>query len=357
MTSANRQSDSRDELRETAATWFLARQSGEAETFDGDAFEAWLHEDPAHAAAFDEVETAWAAVGEHATAPEVVVARRDALERVRVSGQRRWGLHWSRRYFGVAAVAASLLVAVALAVYFSPGAQQAATAQIYATDIGEQRSITLEDNSRIALDAKTRLQVDYSVHARAIELFEGQAHFDVARDTLRPFSVKAGDQTVVALGTQFNVEIVDEQVLVTLLEGRVEVTAPESGESATGDARSGEVARVPKVVELSPGEQLVVAPDGSSTTFSGVNTQKTVSWRQGKLVFDDEPLVEAIARVNRHSRIVITASDPLIRALPISGVFDAGNSEAFVEAVVAYYPSVESQRSGQQSVVLRAKTN
>ena len=338
-------------LRETAAAWFLRRRDGEV---DEPALADWLDADPAHERAYRDIERAWGVVGEQATAPELVTARRDALHRVQQINQRRWGAA-RRKGTGWAAGLAATVALAAGAVWLLQPADPLTDNNVYQTGIGEQRVITLADNSRVSLDAQTHMRIDYSDAARRIELFNGQAHFDVARDVLRPFSVNAGDQTVVALGTQFNVEIVDEQIFVTLLEGRVEVsTDPVAPSSQIGD--SGSVATIPEPVELAPGQQLVIASNGTREPIVEANVQRTVSWRQGKLMFEDEPLADAVARVNRHSHIRVQLANDAVTDIKVSGVFDAGDTDAFVDAVESLFP-VEAVRSDGQSVTLRAASN
>lgn len=348
MTNIETHIDRDETLRETAAAWFVRRRDEEV---DEAAFADWLDADSSHARAYREIEAAWGAVGAQATAPELVRARRDALDRVQQYNQRRWGADRRRRYGWTAGLAATILIATGTA-WFLQLADPFFGTDVYQTGIGEQRVITLADNSRVSLDALTHLRVDYSDSARRIELVNGQAYFDVARDVLRPFSVHAGDQTVVALGTQFNVEIVDEQILVTLLEGRVEVSADPAPSSAQS-AGSGSVTTIPDPIELVPGQQLVVASNGTRAPIVEANVQRTVSWRQGKLMFEDEPLADAVARVNRHSHKRVQLADDAVRDIRISGVFDAGDTDAFIGAVESLFP-VDAVHSNGQSITLRA---
>lgn len=351
MPTAEHHIEEHDELRETAAAWFLRQRGGEGGGFDAEAFAVWLEADPAHAKAYGEIEAAWGAVGEHATTPELVAARHGALERLQRFNRKRWTPASASRLRWAAGLAATVIVALG-AIWLVQSGFPSPENRSYQTAIGEQRVLTLADNTRISLDAMTRLRVDYTDNTRRVELLEGQAHFDVARDVMRPFSVRAGEQTVVALGTAFNVEIVDEQVLVTLLEGRVEVTSSQP-QSPNVTAAIGSIGQLPQAVQLTPGQQLVVTSDGSRETVNPTNLQKTVSWRQGKLMFDDEPLDEAVERVNRHSHIRVELADDRVGNIKVSGVFNAGDTEAFVEAVESLF-GVEAMRGNGQTVMLHA---
>src|SRR5205823_4691644 len=84
------------------------------------------------------------------------------------------------------------------------------------TAAGERRVVTLSDGSQVQLDSLSELQVRYSGQTRALELIKGQARFDVAHETGRPFEVNAASRKVVALGTAFNIDLLGKTLLVTL---------------------------------------------------------------------------------------------------------------------------------------------
>ncbi len=94
---------------------------------------------------------------------------------------------------------------------------------LYSTDIGERRSITLADGSTVDLNARSKLRIEFSSAERRVELLDGQALFQVAKDKQRPFIVHSGDATVRAVGTQFDVYRKDSGTTITVLEGRVAV--------------------------------------------------------------------------------------------------------------------------------------
>ncbi len=294
-------------LLETAAEWRL-RLSGEAAEPDpvvADAFSRWLVADPAHAEAFDRTAAGWRLFEPHAAAPEVVRARRDALDFARRSGapSRRSALR-------IAASVAAVAVLGAGVWPFVDGVE------VYRTGVGEHRVVRLTDGSTVALDSRTRLTVRYSDDARRLVLERGQARFDVAKNPLRPFSVKAGDRTVVATGTAFNIDILDDDVAVTLIEGSVVVTPRDE-------------ARPP--VALRSGQRLT-----ASAAVEAVNVEDATAWQRGKLVFDNVPLAKAVTRVNRYSDRRIVIGDPAVGELHVSGVFQAGDAGAFARAMSQY---------------------
>ncbi len=354
---------------EAASRWFMKLRTGEIEADDA-AYRAWLQADPAHAEALIAVQSSWAALGEHASAPEMVAARRDALARSTRAAASRWRIGTSvtvPRLAWASAVAAGLVILLGVpALLMGPLApdetalERIAEPQLFETQIAETRVVTLADNSRISLDAATRLTADYTAAARRIELLQGQAHFDVAHDPLRPFTVRAGDQSVVATGTAFNVEIVDGEVVVTLLEGEVVVTdvqpaLPERPSGSDGlDPSATPEPTPPEPQVLRPGQQLVASAASPARIRDDANLHKTTAWRRGDVMFEDDPLSIAVARMNRYSRIELQVMDDALDALRVSGVFDAGDTDAFVEAVEAYFP-VDARRMSADRIELHAR--
>lgn len=348
-----------DEARtEQAVAWFLRVRSETARIDDIREQRRWFEDDPRNVQAYLEVSAAWDLVGAHSSAPQIVVARRDALEHARRFGQGRYaaaplGGSWLRRL----AIAASVAAALFAAAYWlsAPGWS------VYATDVAEQRTLRLPDGSIITLDAASLARVIYTPRERLVELEKGQAKFTVAKDVLRPFRVRARGETVVALGTQFDIDLVSHTVLVTLLEGHVAVTgvrgpdvpAPSSGKSSSDSEAAAWNAGSPassRPVELIEGQALRVDDGGRVNLLTHVNVAGTIAWQSGQMVFDNEPLGSAVERLNRYTRLQVEV-DPAIAGLGISGVFNAGDTSAFVEAVAAYFP-VDVRRRGEKRIYL-----
>lgn len=325
-------------VHEEAARWLMRLGDAPDDAAIFQAFEDWRDAAPEHRQAFEAVQESWALFGDQAAAPELLVLRRDALGRAGGIGRRR-GFELDRR--GLAAGLAAL-AAGPLAVYgwrrLRPDGRQTLR-----TAIGEQRTVTLSDGSRVSLDANTLVKVAYSPALRLAEVVEGRAHFEVAKDKARPMKVRAGTRTVTALGTAFTVEHEGERVVVTLVEGRVAVTE-------TAPARG----VAPPAKELAPQQQLVFAANATPLMHEAVDVERAMAWREGKLVFDDESLADAVARVNNYSRVKIVVEDAPARALKISGIFNAGDTPAFVEAVQSYFPVDVS--TGESTVEIRSRS-
>jgi transmembrane sensor len=305
-------------------------------------FEEWLRSEPDHEAAWDQVQRPWAMVGEAAASPELMAARSAALRRARTQGRRRWT---GRR--GRLGVAAGLAAAVAAVGLFAAMSDGLSLGQTYRTDFGERRSVTLKDGSRITLDSGSVVKVRYGRDARRLVLTKGQARFDVAHDVQRPFSVRAGDETVVATGTAFNIDLAGRRTVVTLIQGHVTVLKHEPSSVFARRSARGKAAPI----LLNPGQQLITAP-AAAPRVQTASLDRTVAWESGQLVFADETLASVAERVSRYSEKPIRV-DPAVAGLRISGVFNSGDVATFVDTVSRYLP-VRAEESND-AVTLRQR--
>jgi transmembrane sensor len=296
-------------------------------------FEAWLAEDPANEAAWRQLNAPWDLLGEQAASPEVVAARRQALARASARpataapARTRRAILWSGLAAGAAAIVAGALWFVA-----QPSE--------YRTGLGERRVVKLEDGSKVSLDSQTVVQVRYSADARHLRLTQGQARFDVFHNTRRPFSVDAGDRTVIATGTSFNIDLTQSAVVVTLIEGRVLVT-PREPTVSLPVARKQQTPAVP----LEAGQTLTISIDEPvPPRIESASLDTVTAWETGRLIFDNEPLDEVVERVGRYSSQPILIADQQAAKLKISGVFNAGDVTTFVDTVSRYLPVYATSR-------------
>ena len=201
--------------------------------------------------------------------------------------------------------------------------------------------VRLEDGSQLSLDADTQVEVRYSRDRRQLVLRQGRARFQVARDPLRPFTVSAGSRTVVATGTEFSVELLSAQVHVILYEGSVEVLSREADIAIlpTAAGPSPASAADPRDLRLAPGQELVAGLASAEARVHPVDAVRTRGWESGQLTFNDEPLGQAIERMNRYAGShALAAGDAASASLRISGTFSAGDNEAFIEGITGVFP-------------------
>lgn len=322
--------DLTDAMIESAMMW-RQRMNGDDWSADDDAdLEVWLQSDSRHPLAFECSGQVWSFFDQHATSPEALSAHRALLGRVERQARGRWNgpaavfRMPSRR---VAAAVAAAVVVIAGGSWFV-----AAQGQVYQSGMGERRVVLLKDGSTLSLDALTRVSVRYSKDARRLTLQRGQARFDVAHDPSRPFTVAARDRTVVATGTAFNIDIIAPEVRVTLIEGKVLVLSKPSAIPLLPAPRP------VKPVELRAGQTLITPADASPQRVQAADIEKTTAWQHGKLDFENEPLGEAVERINRYTDRKIRIADARAAAVPLNGAFDAGDVDGFIEALGGVLP-------------------
>ena len=91
------------------------------------------------------------------------------------------------------------------------------------TGVGELRTLTLDDGSRVHLNTDTRVRVDYDKQTRHVSLERGEALFEVAKQPDWPFVVTAGGREIKAFGTEFVVRRDRKRLSVMLMEGKVKI--------------------------------------------------------------------------------------------------------------------------------------
>ncbi|RZF59144.1 DUF4880 domain-containing protein [Sphingomonas populi] len=315
---------------EQAAYWCLSLAEGALTPSDRIAFDRWLN-DPENARAFEEAVDIWDAIDSVAGRPELIHLRSTALDNFRRQNRQLWSRHTASKRLWIGTVAACLLVAVAMAILVHTPTHS------YRTGLGERQLAILEDGSKLSLDADTEVDVRMERDRRDLVLVRGRAKFDVAKNPLRPFSVTAGDKVVVATGTAFSVEMVARQIHVLLYEGHVAVLDRDSHVPIPPPA-SPAGSRIAVDQALQPGRELVMPLGGAAGTVEKADVTQSLSWEAGQLTFDDEPLSSAVARVNRYSKERLVIGDAGTAATRVNGVFTAGDTDAFVEAVTALTP-------------------
>lgn len=233
------------------------------------------------------------------------------------------------------AMAASFLFVCLSAFLLNQFPNQALTPEVpefsYQTAVGEQRKIFLEDGSTLILNTDSQVQVSYSEQQRLLLLGRGEIHIDVAHDKSRPLRVIAKDKVVQAVGTAFDVRLLDSKVKVWVSEGRVAVA--DTRHNANPAALETEMLNNSKLF-ISKGEKAVLSNRNQQVEkISEGEMAAQLSWQQGSIVFRGETLDEAVLEFNRYSDTTFVIEDPSLKQIRIAGVFKIGDTPSLLSTL------------------------
>lgn len=307
---------------------FVHLKSGDATVDDQQRFEVWKQADPAHAREYEKLVRLWTDLDDlPALEPVPMVAKPYSRRAYLPHAAHRHGTAWRGAALGITLLflTAGVWLTDALTLLRSD----------YHTGAGEQRTLSLADGSRINMNTDSALAVDFSASARQLTLLKGEVLVTVAADPGRPFIVVTNNGNTRAVGTQFDVTISGDEVTVTTVEHRVEVTLDNSGKPSVRVAQGQSVTYDAKSLSAP------VAADLNALT----------AWRRGKLVFDDRPLGQVIEQINRYREGKILIVDPRLRDFRVSGIFDIARPDSVLSAIEHILP-VRSVRLTRYLVLL-----
>jgi transmembrane sensor len=336
---------SNTEIEAAAAAWFAKKEAEGWTPEQQSELAAWLEHSTAHRIAFLRVSEAWKRFGELDSlttdrAPGAIPDRGAWVwhsppqetqwigERLNsdkeptpevlrtVAGAPR---AWPHRIGRSAAAAMALVVLAAVGLTFWYVSRQGTS---YRAEVGQTRSVALEDGSHVTLDTGSRIEVAVRANERRIDLIHGDAYFEVAKDPRRPFVVSVDRARLVAVGTQFYVERDNDGLIVLVTEGKVRLERP---------------AESP--LEVAAGSQARV--DATELRIShptDMEVEEMLGWRNGYLLFRDTSLVDAVAKFNRYTHKKMLIEDPGIAGIRIGGHFRLDDVQGFLWLLKSGFP-------------------
>ncbi len=184
---------------------------------------------------------------------------------------------------------------------------------------GKKSIIELPDGTMVWLNAGSTLSYPskFTDKERVINL-EGQAFFDVMRDTLRPFRVNSSGLVTTALGTSFDVNSYsdqNEEIKISLVSGKINIE--------NKSLKSNHIAV--------PGEQLVYSIKNQKTSVKSFDLKEVVSWRDGNLFFRNATLNEVVIRLERWYGVDIELKNRPTREWNLTGEFKRQSLERVLE--------------------------
>ena len=306
----NQNKDATQDIHRAAADWVLKIED-EPALLTSEAFERWLHEDPAHSAAFARVSNTWRAAGELSPPPELETSELTLplLERVQRSASWRPRL-WAPLGGGLAACAVLLLVMTG-----RPVSEPVWSSQ-FRTETAQIQTYELADGTTLVLDARSRASAQFDADFRTVELAEGRLFVDVERDEDKPFRVALGDVVFSALGTSYAVERLDDGWRLEVYEGRVRANG------------------LGELIVLGEDEALSFSNGALSRSSVGQTLETQLpDWTSQRVVFDAVALETAVDAFQRYSDEGIVVQGDALKAFRVSGVFRLTEPEAFIQTV------------------------
>jgi transmembrane sensor len=302
----------------------LARYvAGRSTSIEAAEIQGWIAADPMRAELVDSLRRVWEMAGRPQgewdvnAAWQELRARQQARRRTRVQPLKRPARVPQRVSPWYLRAAAVLVVAVGGAAFWGSALRQsnhetnAVAMREYQTQRGERAELRLSDGTRVVLSVDTRLRVPetYGVASRDVHL-EGEALFEVQHDEKRPFRVHGRSIVAEDLGTVFGVRSYADgsAASVVVKEGLVDVTA------TTVAARPTQ--------RINPGQRVIVNGDGAMRLETGVDVAALLGFAEGRLVFRDTPLRDAVAQLSRWYDLDIEVSEPALNKRPVSASFD-----------------------------------
>jgi transmembrane sensor len=287
------------------------------------AWQAWLNESPANARAFARIEEVSQAL-RTLPRPRGVSPRQLARDHYDASVTLKdWKEPGARRWPWITGALAAACAGIAFSFVF----WNTPSPTPFSTAVGENRQITLGDGSTISLSGDTRVAVLLSRKVRSVELEKGEALFNVAKDVSRPFRVRAGDATIVAVGTAFDIQRESDRAIVSVTEGRVLV-------EPTADFLPAYVLREFKpnlrTVRLDAGQQTTAGSAGIEEPSKVEDPAAATSWQTGRLAFHLQPLRYVLENVNRYANKPIMLEGERLGSLVITGTVERANISGWV---------------------------
>ena len=239
--------------------------------------------------------------------------------------------------------------------------------QTYITAIGEQRRITLADNSIVQLNTNSAVVVSYTDSERGIQLQKGEAHFTVSHNPHRPFLVRAGNGLVRAVGTAFSVRLYERSVDVIVTEGRVALnkadalpvstqrslqqpaqhSLQQSAQHSLQQSTQSAISEPSTNIKLAQNTAEPAYLDAGQAAIFDTTThsielvqgldrdelERKLLWRNGLIRFAGAPLEEVVAEISRYTALNIVIREPELKALRIGGLFKVGETQKMLDVL------------------------
>jgi transmembrane sensor len=267
--------------------------AGSASNEDISFLEKWISESDENKKFFDQIRNIWGTVDSQNLSQ--VIDTKKSLDKVlqRISPAFSRKKRWER----IGKIAAILLIPLFVGniIWFSNNSRKAVLhnapvfSETYAA-FGTRTALKLVDGSQVWLNSGSSLRYPdkFTGNNREV-LLNGEAYFEVASNASLPFIVKTADLTIKATGTKFNVMGYNSDLKseITLVDGKVSVCELDKNGNST------------LLKELNPDQHLVYNKSTKLVSVNNEDPYKFYSWKDGKLIFRNEPLSDVVNKLSQ----------------------------------------------------------
>ena len=315
--------------QDQAVRWLAYLYSGEATNEGRAKFSSWLDQSTTNVVAYRNLEQIWrnmAFAGVHSIFSAGASDQRSASNIVDLESRASSFSSRSGRRGAITAmmaVAASLVLALGI---WHLGFFDTPTVQTYRTAVGQIRTVSFSDGTRVTLAADSTIRATFSKRRRGVELLDGRAWFDVASNPAKPFTVIAAATHIQVVGTQFDVDRASAGVRVSVARGIVRVV-PLAGRALRNDG-----------VRLIAGQRVVSAVDGRIGPIERFDPANAALWRTGLLIYRDARLSDVVAEVNRYRVDKIVLANGNLGDMKITMAVRADQTDTLLSGLEATAP-------------------
>ena len=225
-----------------------------------------------------------------------------------------------RMYKGLLSAAAILIIGLVIgSLLFIQTQKPAITTQSISTPYGGKTNFILPDGSSVWLNSGSTFRYPSRFDGERFVELTGEAYFNVEKQK-EPFKVKTKYGEVEVFGTEFNVKAYENESFYTTLESGSVVFTNTNGKQA----------------KLETGMQVVF--DSKNFNLRQVNTKLYTSWKDGQLIFRDEPLQNIITQLERWYNVKITLKDESIKNLKFNGTIEMESFSEVLELIKVTTP-------------------
>ncbi len=224
--------------------------------------------------------------------------------------------------------------------------------QMVEVPYGSKSRVVLPDGSVVTLNSGSILKYsssEFNPNSRSVSMV-GEGFFSITKDSLRPFYVTTSGLKVKVLGTTFNLKAYPDEDIeeATLISGVVEIYA-----SADKTEKGNPIILKPNQSAVFVKSKNSFQTNDSSALFrseiapvklrtinlqSSSKTEQTISWKENKLIFDNEPFSSLVIKIERWYNVTIVVNYPVLNTIRFSGKFDKETLEQVLNALVTITP-------------------